>query len=123
MVLLQLPGTWLMLLCTGVWVWWHWDQQAIGIWTLAILMGLAILGEIVETFASMLTSRNAKSSKRSLILGLLGAICGAILGTSLIPIPLFGTLIGACVGAGMGAMMGDRWAGRSWNEVKLSGKA
>ncbi len=123
MVLLQLPGTWMMLLCTGLWAWWYWDEQAIGIWTLASLLVLAIIGEVVETFAGVVTSRQAKSSKRSMLLGLVGGIGGAILGTTMIPVPLFGTLIGACIGAGLGAMLGDHWAGRNWKEVKTAGKA
>ncbi len=123
MVLLQLPGTWLMLLVTGTWAWWYWDEQAIGIWTLASLLGLAILGEIVETFAGVVTSKKAKSSKRSIALGIVGGIAGAILGTGFIPVPLFGTLIGACIGAGVAAMLGDHWAGRTWDEVKVAGKA
>lgn len=123
MVLLQLPGTWLILLCTGTWAWWYWDQQAMSFWTLGALLALAILGEIVETFSGMVTSRKIKASKRSMILGLVGGITGAIVGTGSIPVPLFGTLIGACIGAGIGAMLGDHWAGRNWQEVRLAGKA
>jgi hypothetical protein len=123
MVLLQLPGTWLMLLVTGSWAWWYWDEQAVGIWTLVTLLALAIIGEIVETFAGVVTSKKADASKRSILLGIVGGIGGAILGTSLIPVPLFGTLIGACVGAGLAAMLGDHWAGRSWAQVKVAGKA
>ncbi|MFG0250838.1 MAG: DUF456 family protein, partial [Phycisphaeraceae bacterium JB051] len=104
MVLLQLPGTWLMLLVTGTWAWWYWDEQAISFWTLAALLGLAIVGEIVETFAGVVTSKHAKSSKRSIVMGIIGGIAGAILGTGFIPVPLFGTLIGACIGAGIAAM-------------------
>jgi hypothetical protein len=123
LVLLQLPGTWLILLCTGLWGWWYWESQLIGIWTLAALLGLAVLGEIVETFAGVVASRHVRSSKRSMLMGVVGGIGGAILGTSTIPVPLFGTLIGACVGAGFGAMLGDHWAGRNWQDVKLTGKA
>lgn len=123
MVLFQLPGTWFMLLCTGLWAVWRWEEQTISIWTLIALLILAIVGEIVETFSSVVTSRKIQSSKRSMVMGILGGIAGAILGTSLIPIPLLGTLIGACVGAGLCAMLGDRWAGRNWDEVKLAGQA
>lgn len=123
LALLQLPGTWLMLLCTGAWAWWYWDEHLISVWTLAALLALAILGEIVETFAGVVTSRHVKSSKRSMLMGLIGGITGAILGTGSIPVPLLGTLIGACIGAGLGAMLGDHWAGRNWHEVKQAGSA
>ena len=123
MVVLQLPGTWLILMCTGLWAWCCRDDQAIGIWTLLALLVLAIFGEIVETCAGMVTSRHVKSSKRSTLLELFGAVTGAIMGTSMIPVPIFGTLIGACIGAGLGAMIGDHWAGQNWRQVKNAGKA
>ena len=51
MVALQLPGTWLMLAATALFAWWRWDDggfAAIGGWVLLTLLGMAIIGEIVE---------------------------------------------------------------------------
>lgn len=135
MVALQLPGTWVMIAATAAFAWLRWGQEqfSYGWWTLAALLGLAILGELVEFAASALGSRQVGGSKRGAAISIATAIVGAILGSFLIPIPIVGTLIGAAIGAGAGASIGDKWAGRTWAETaqgfkgaalgKLSGAA
>ncbi|MEM1027974.1 MAG: DUF456 family protein [Planctomycetota bacterium] len=135
LVALQLPGTWLMIAATAGFAWLRWGQEHVsyGWWTLAGLLGLAILGELVEFAASALGSTQAGGSKRGAVISIATAILGAILGSFLIPIPIVGTLLGAALGAGAGASLGDKWAGRSWAETaqgfkgaavgKLSGAA
>ncbi|MEM7626727.1 MAG: DUF456 family protein [Planctomycetota bacterium] len=132
---LQLPGTWLMLIATGAFAWWRWGEErfSYGWWPLAILLGLALLGELIEFLAGALGSRTAGGSKRGAALSVATAIVGAIAGSIFIPIPIVGTLLGAGVGAGVGALLGDKWAGREWGEAwkgaggaavgKLSGAA
>ncbi|MEO0514264.1 MAG: DUF456 domain-containing protein [Planctomycetota bacterium] len=135
LVAIQLPGTWLMIAATAVFAWWRWGQEhwSYGWWTLAALLVLAALGELVEFAASAMGSRQVGGSKRGAALSIATALIGAILGSFLIPIPIVGTLLGAALGAGAGASLGDKWAGRSWAETaqgfkgaaigKLSGAA
>ena len=125
LVLLQLPGTWGMLLATTL-MWW-WQDERIGWVTLVVLAVLAIIGEIVEFIGSARGSRKAGGSKRAAMLSLVTAVIGAILGAmlgSVVPVlcTLIGTVIGACVGAGLGSYLGDRGAGRSHKDATQSGQ-
>ena len=125
LVLLQMPGTWGILLATGLAAWWQ--SERIGWVAIVILVALAIIGEIIEFIGSAHGSRTAGGTRRAAILSLLfgtfGAIVGAILG-SFIPIigTLAGILIGACLSAGLGSYLGDRWAGRSHQQASQSGQ-
>ena len=114
LVALQLPGTWLIGLATGAAAWWGWSADPtmrwIGWWTLAALLVLAIVGEIVEAAAGAAGSRVAGGTRRGAVLAIVGGVAGAIAGTPLIPIPIVGTLIGASLGAGAGSVLGDLWA-------------
>jgi len=108
-IIFGLPGTWLMVLSTAVAAWLQWQrglpasQQAIGIWTLLSLLGLATLGEILEFIAGAAGARKAGGSARGALAAILGGVVGAIVGTFTIPIPLLGSLLGAAAGAGLGA--------------------
>ncbi|MEM8737749.1 MAG: DUF456 family protein [Planctomycetota bacterium] len=112
----QLPGTWLMIATTAVFAWWRWgaDSLSYGWAALATLLGLALLGELIEFAAGAVGSSSVGGSKRGALISILTALVGAILGSFLIPIPIVGTLLGAALGAGIGAGIGDKWAGRSW---------
>ena len=122
-VALQLPGTWLIGLATGLAAWWGWGELArdadgalvrrenwIGWATLGTLLALAVLGEVVEAVAGAAGSRIAGGTRRGAVLAIIGGIAGAIAGTPLIPIPIVGTLVGASLGAGAGSILGDLWA-------------
>lgn len=121
MVALQLPGTWLMLVATGLMAWWR--PEHLGWFVLLVLLGLAILGEVVEAGTASARARMAGGSRRGAVLALIGGVVGALLGTFVIPAPVVGTVAGACIGAGAGSMAGDRWAGRNWQQAKRSGRA
>lgn len=125
LVALQLPGTWLIVLLSALAAWWGWDtneaERWLGWWTLAGLLALAVLGEILEAIAGALGSRAAGGSKRGAVLAIVGGIAGAILGTIVIPIPIVGTLLGAALGAGLLSGLGDKWAGRKWGEAVRGG--
>ncbi len=112
LVLLQLPGTWLMLAATALMAWWRWDGQLFTVWCLGTLVVLAIIGEIVEFLGSAVGAAKEKSSKRAIVLSIVGGVGGALVGTIVIAIPIIGTLIGAVVGSGAMSMLGDLWAGR-----------
>lgn len=132
---LQLPGTWLMIAATSLFAWYRWDEDhfSYGWWTLAALLGLALLGELIEFVAGAMGSKAAGGSKRGAAISIATALVGAVLGSLFIPIPIVGTLLGAALGAGVGASLGDKWAGHTWAETargfkgaavgKLSGAA
>ncbi len=123
LVLLQLPGTWLMLAATSAMAWWRWDHGLITIWALATLVVLAILGELVEFLGPALGAAKEKSSKRAAMLAVVGGVTGAIVGTILLAfLPVLGTLIGAVVGSGLFSILGDLWAGREMELAWKGGK-
>lgn len=122
LTLLQLPGTWIMLLILLVASWLHGhDFSKVEVMVLVAMTLLATLGEIIEFIASAIGSRQAGGSKRGATMSLIGGVAGALLGTFLLPIPIIGTLVGACVGAGAGSLLGDKWAGREWKAAFTSG--
>lgn len=104
LVLLGLPGTWLMVASTAVVAWLYWDQGMFSHWTLAALVGLAVLGEILEFVAGMFGAKSAGGSRGGAFGALLGGLVGAVAGTFVIPVPVFGSLLGACIGAFLGAL-------------------
>ncbi len=118
LVLAQLPGTWLIVLSTTLATLIR--PGPIGHATLAILVALALLGEIVEFAGASAGAAKAGGSKRGAMLSLVGAFAGAIIGSLVMLI--IGTILGACIGAGIGSYMGDRWAGRSNTEAITAGR-
>jgi uncharacterized protein YqgC (DUF456 family) len=72
-------------------------------YTIPILAGLAVLGEILETVAAGLGAAKFGGGKGAIAASVIGCILGGIVATFVIPIPLIGTLIGACGGAFLAA--------------------
>lgn len=123
LVLLQLPGTWLIVLATSSVAWWRWDHQLFTVWTLIALVVLGVVGEIVEFVGAAAGAAKEKSSKRAIVLAIVGGIVGALVGTvALSFLPILGTLIGAVVGSGLFSMLGDLWAGREMHMALRVGK-
>ena len=113
LVLLGLPGTWLMLiLAVGVelidtmWLGSQ-DKETFGWIWIGICICLALLGEVLETIASAVGTRKGGGTKRGIIGAIIGGIVGAIALTPFIPIPILGTLIGALIGTFAGALIGE----------------
>jgi uncharacterized protein YqgC (DUF456 family) len=104
LVLITLPGTWVLLALAAVLELWRGDL--IGWDTLGACAALALFGEIVEFAASALGAAKAGGSKRAAVGSMLGALVGAILGAPLL-FPL-GPIIGGAVGAGVGALIAER---------------
>jgi uncharacterized protein YqgC (DUF456 family) len=124
LVLMQMPGTWLMLGLTAAFTWWRWGagSPSISVWTLVALLVLALIGEAIEFIAGSFGARKAGGSKRGAAGAIVGGVIGAVVGSFAIPVPVAGTLIGACLGAGIGSMGGDLWAGRQWREAFAAGR-
>ena len=122
LVLFQLPGTWLMVVATGGAAAALWTRGTFGWWSLGILLGMAILGELVEGGASALASRRAGGSTRGAVFSILTGIAGTFALALIWAVPLWLAIvvIGGAVGAGIGAMLGDRLAGRSWEDARKS---
>jgi len=112
LVFFALPGNWLIVISTGVFAWWRWEDGVFSIYTLIALFVLALLGEVIEFLGGFGGAKKAGASWVGSIGALVGAIFGAVFGTFFLPVPILGTLIGACVGAGLG----------SWGIEVLSGK-
>jgi uncharacterized protein YqgC (DUF456 family) len=101
LVPLGLPGLWVMVggvlgygALTGF--------RTIGIATMAIVLGLALLGELVEWWVGFGLTRRYGGSRRSGWGALLGGIAGAVMG---VPVPIVGSVIGAFLGAFAGAAL------------------
>jgi uncharacterized protein len=110
LTIMTLPGLWLMLAAALGYAWLtHWNY----IWwkTLAALLVIAGLGEVVELMFSAKGAKSSGGTKR----GAWGALIGGVLGglfLSFIPIPIISTLIGVCLGTFLGAMIGELSGGR-----------
>lgn len=123
--LFMLPGNWIIVALAAVSAYYLPEQGESGLgfgWTfVAVLGGLALLGEFLEFFGSASTAKQHGASKRSMglsiLFGMLGAALGGILGS---PLALVGgialILVGAAVGAFVGTYLGEMWKGRTGKE-------
>jgi len=122
-----LPGTWMIALTTlGVacWTWPDAGQSGVpmfGVAVLAVIFGLALLGELLEFFAGVAGARKAGGSAWGSVGALIGSIIGGISATFMIPIPIVGSLLGACIGAAAGAWLFEFSAGRTHDDAVKSG--
>ena len=96
-----LPGNWLMIISTGLFAWWQWDQGIFSFPLLVVITVLALIAELIEFFAGAGGAKKAGASWTGAIAAIIGAVIGAIAGTILIPAPIVGTMLGACIGAGL----------------------
>lgn len=119
LVFFGLPGTWLMVLSTAIVAWMQWQpgasvsNQPISLWTLLVLVALAVVGEILEFVAGAAGAKRAGGSTRGALAAIVGGLVGAIVGTFMIPIPLLGSLLGAAGGAGLAAWTAELTSGKS----------
>ena len=119
LTLFSLPGNWFMLLGVALYAYlvpssWRID---ISWWTVAGLLVLASVGELIEELAAAWGTTRAGGSKRAAVLALIGSIAGALVGGIVgVPIPVIGSMVaavfGAAFGAMAGAMLGEAWKGR-----------
>jgi uncharacterized protein YqgC (DUF456 family) len=137
--LLSLPGNWLILLFSGLFAFFYpeplfiepsttlTNPQGIGVAGIAILVALALVGELVEFVASAAMAGKRGASRRAMALAVLGTMIGSILGALFaapIPLlgPIFGALAGGAAGAFLGAILGELWKGKSLDEGIHVGK-
>src|SRR5438046_4976144 len=101
LVPLGLPGLWVMV---GGVVGYGWltDFRSVGVATIAVVLGLAFLGEIIEAWLGFRFARTFGGSRRSAWGALVGGIVGAVMG---VPVPIVGSVIGAFLGSFAGAAL------------------
>ncbi len=121
LVIFSLPGNWLIVISTGLFAWWRWEDHPFSIYVLIGITVLAVLGEVVEFLGGAGGAKKAGAGWLGTFGALFGAVSGAIFGTFLIPIPILGTLIGASVGGGLGAWGLEVMGGKQMKHSVRSG--
>jgi len=121
--LFSVPGNWLIAGFAALFAWLLPAKESGGIgWvTVFVLLGLALVGEVIEFAASAAGAAKQSASKRGVALSMIGAVVGSILGLMVgLPIPILGSFImavlGAAAGAFAGAYLGEAWKGRGHEE-------
>lgn len=122
---ITLPGNWIIAAFTVLFALLVRGSEGMGLnwWCVGVVIGLAVLGEIIEFAAGAAGAAKSGGSRRGMVLAVVGAmggsIVGAILGTG-IPVPLIGNLIGAVLGGAVGAFggayTGEYWKGKNESE-------
>jgi len=101
LVALGLPGLWLMVVSVVAYAWLT-GFHAVGIATIAVVIGLALLGELFEVWFGYGLARRYGGSKRAGWGALIGGLIGAAVG---VPVPVVGSVIGALIGSFAGAVV------------------
>ena len=98
---LGLPGLWLIVLGI-VGYGWLTDFRQVGGGVIALAVGLAALGEVIEAWVGFRFAERYGGSRRAGWGALAGGLAGAIVG---VPVPVVGSVIGGFVGAFAGAAL------------------
>ena len=98
---LGLPGLWVIV--AGVLTYgWLTDFRTVSVGIIALVVGLAFLGELLEYWVGFRYTKIYGGSKSAGWGALLGGIAGAIVG---VPVPVLGSVIGAFIGSFAGAVL------------------
>ena len=108
LVPLGLPGLWVMV---GAILGYGWltDFRSVSVTLIAIVLALALVGEIIESWLGFRFAKRYGGSSRSGWGALIGGIVGAIVG---VPVPVIGSVIGAFLGSFLGAALFEWSASR-----------
>ncbi len=102
MVPFTLPGTWMIALGAVLFSLVR-DYKASSDWVvIAIVVGLALLGEIVELATSAFGAKKEHVPTGAVVCSLIGGLVGAIIG---VPVFLIGALLGLLIGTFLGAFL------------------
>ena len=117
---ITLPANWIMLGLIGLWRFAYPSPGDMGVFFFAMLVGLALFGEVIEYIAQGWGSKKYGSSTSGMWAGLLGALVGALAGLPL----LFGlgAFIGALVGAWIVFILWSATRGRNDYEARQAAK-
>jgi uncharacterized protein len=105
---LGLPGLWVILLGI-IGYGWLTDFQTMSAVFLIVMIALAILGEVFESWIGFRYAKRYGGSSRAGWGALLGGLVGAIMG---VPVPIIGSVIGGFIGAFVGAAFFEYTAAR-----------
>jgi uncharacterized protein YqgC (DUF456 family) len=98
---LGLPGLWIMV--GGVLAYgWLTGFRTVGVATIAIVLGIAFFGEIIESWLGFRFAKRYGGSSRSGWGALVGGLVGAVIG---VPIAIIGSVVGAFLGSFIGAAL------------------
>ena len=101
MIPLGLPGLWVMV--GGILVYgWLTGFRSVGVATIVIVLGIAFLGEIIDSWLGFRFAKRYGGSSRSGWGALIGGLVGAGVG---VPIAIIGSVIGAFIGSFIGAAL------------------
>lgn len=124
------PGTWIIVSLAALFALLSPFEGGNGVtWTtVAVLIGLAVLGEIVEFAAGAVGAAKLGGSRRAMVLAIMGGLIGSMFGAAIgMPVPLIGSIVGAvaggALGAFLGAFFGETWKGRTAGQSLAIGKA
>lgn len=119
LIILSLPGNWVILLIAGVWSFLTGAPQFT--WAFfALLIALAAAGEAIDFLAGYFGAKKYGGSNKGSLGGMVGAIAGAIF---LAPFLLgFGALIGALGGGFAGCYLVERLTGTPGAEALRAAK-
>jgi len=98
---LGLPGLWVIVLGIVAYGWLT-DFRTLSAGLLALAIGLALLGELVESWIGFRFAERYGGSRRAGWGALLGGLVGAVVG---VPVPIVGSVVGGFVGAFAGAAL------------------
>src|ERR687898_1338507 len=96
-----LPGLWVILLGI-IGYGWATDFRTMSTAFLVLAIGLAVLGEVLESWIGFRFAKRYGGSSRAGWGAVVGGLVGAIVG---VPIPIIGSVIGGFVGAFAGAAL------------------
>lgn len=114
---LGLPGLWVMV--GGILVYgWLTDFRSVSVAVIALVLGIAFVGEIIESWLGFRFAKRYGGSGRSGWGALVGGLVGAIVG---VPIPVIGSVIGAFLGSFIGAAVFEYTASRQLNVATRAG--
>ncbi len=121
LVVFSLPGNWLMVATVIAFNYYQGSAHVYSGVTVAVIVALALLAEVIEFVAGMGGAKKAGASFLGAIAAVIGAILGAIVGTMLVPVPIIGTLLGSCFGAGLGTLSVEKLKGKTFKDSLKGG--
>lgn len=112
-VLLSLPGLWLLTLITllvnaiGAWIGlWPMGDPIVSWWAFGFILACTLVSDVVDWTAGVMGAKRMGGTKGAMVAAFIGGIIGAIAGS--IVLPIIGTLLGGALGAGLAATLVHR---------------
>ncbi len=112
-----LPGLWVIVL--GILGYgWLTDFRTLSAGLLVLIIGLAVLGEVLEAWVGFRFARRYGGSSRAGWGALVGGLIGAIVG---VPVPVIGSVVGGFLGAFVGAAVFEYTRARQSGIAAMAG--